>query len=481
MSDCLSFQAHRNGALKRSLCVLLLAFCTQAKALDIGFEGLVTLESSDNVEGANAPNEIDGIVQSAVVGVYGEQRSQRLRAAFSGELDTRKVTSSNDSDINSISRFLGAAEFKLTPRSWTWYVGDILGGVRTDNAIQPIDDAEIERRNVFVTGPTFEYQQPGLSRTFARALYVNQTQNDDALEDLYIANFSHERDLTTGSYYGFRLGNIFTDLPEENDADMEDIQAEQDFNRSTFGVFYNQRIGFLNLFGELGVTRYDADEESLNGLNAEFRATQELGPQTSASVYIQRDLSDQSLNTVESLVQSGDAAVGLAPNAAGFFTETRIGADYSLTSTDTTISLGIGVAELDYQLLSGGAQAAAINVDGEDRQQGFASATWLSRLSVRLRSELSVNYEAQEFNNRIDNSDSVLLRAQLIYEFTRSFEVEFGISHDKASGVQTRFDDGVRREEDIDRTENRLSIGLRWAPPSRASQELTVELKSLLQ
>lgn len=439
------------------------------------------LESSDNVEGANAPDEQDGIIQSVVLGVYGEQRSQRVRAAFSGELDTRKTSTSDDSDINSISRFLGAAEFKLTPRSWTWYVGDILGGVRTDDALQPIDDANIERRNVFVTGPAFEYTRQGVSRTSARALYVNQTQNDDELEDLYTVNFSHERDLTPGSYFGFRLGNIYTDLPENTDTDLEDLESEDDFNRATMGVFYNRRIGFLNLFGEVGVTRYDAEDESLDGLNAELRATQELGPQTSASVFIERDLSDQSLNAVESLVQSGDTAVGVAPNASGFFTETRIGAEYSFQGTDTVVNLGIGIAELDYALLSGGAQIASINIDGEDRQQGFASAAWSSRLSDQLRSELSINYEAQEFNNRVDNSDSVLLRAQLIYEVTRSFDLQLGISHDNASGIRTRFDEGVSREEDIDVTENRFSVGLRWAPPSRASQELTVELKSLLQ
>ncbi|MFK7993642.1 MAG: hypothetical protein AB8B87_05860 [Granulosicoccus sp.] len=452
----------------------------QAVALDVGFQGLVETEASDNVQGANAPAEEEGIIHSGVLGIYGEHRSRSVTAAFSGELDNRKTSSADDSDFSSISRFLGAAEFKLTPRSWVWYVGDILGGVRTDDAIQPIDDAEIERRNVFVTGPIFEYEQIGQSRTSARGLYVNQTQNRESLENLYIADLSHERILSVVSYFGIRLGNIFTDLPDDSENAPEALQLEENFNRATLGIYYNRSIGFLNLFGDFGFTRYDAGDESLDGLSAELRAIQTLGPQTLLTVYVQTDLSDQSLSAVESLVQSGETAVGIAPNASGFFSETRVGVEYSFRSLDRVVSLGAGFAELDYQLLFGGLEGD-IDIDGEDRQQGFATAFWSQSLTSQLRSELALNYEAQDFNNRIDNSDSLLLRFQLIYQLTRSFELQVGITHDTASGVRTRFFDTGATEEDIDITENRLSIGLRWAPPSRAGQDLTVELKSLLQ
>lgn len=465
----------RKGA-RTSFVWACLLLPSQVYALDVGFQGLLSLEASDNVESANPPDEVDGTIQSAVIGVYGEQKSSVVTAAFSGELDTRKISSSDDSDLNSVSRFLGVAEFQITPRSWTWYVGNILGGVRNDNAIQPLDDAELERRNVFATGPSFNYEQQGISRTTARVLYVNQTQNNEALEDLYTANIRHERDLTTGSYFGVRLGNIFTDVPGQ-DEDAGDDLVEQDFNRSTFGVFYNRQMGFLSLFGELGGTRYDADDESFDGLNAELRATRELGPQTLATVFINQDLSDQTLSTAESLIANGDTGVGIAPGSAGFFTETRVGASYSFQGTDTSVDLLAGVSELDFELSSGGAQAAS----SEDRQQGFASAVWSQRLSQQLRSELGVNYETQEFLNRADNSESVIARAQLIYSLSRSFDLQLGFTHDTGTGTLTRFTDDVGTLEEIDVTENRVAVGLRWAPPSRASQELTVELKSLLQ
>lgn len=480
MSDSIFHSVRSSGVLSCVACACLFLTGTCAQALEVGFQGLLQLEASDNIEGVNAPDEDQGTIQSAVLGVYGEQRSLLVTAAFLGELDLRNTTSEEDSNIDSISQFLGAAEFKLSPRSWTWYVGDILGGVRSDDALQPIDDAQIQRRNVFVTGPAFDYEQQGISRTSARALYVNQTQDNASLETLYSVNFSHERDLTTGSFYGFRLGNIFTDLPSENDAALQGTQADEDFNRSTFGLFYQRAIGFLTLFGEVGATRYDADSESLNGLNAELRATQQLGPETFASVFVRRDLSDQSLSAVESLVQSGETAVGIAPDSAGFFTETSAGAQYSYQTSNTSVDLAAGIAQLDFQLLSGGAQGF-INADGEDRAQAFATANWAQRLSRQLRSELSISYETQEFDNLRDNSQSVLIGAQLIYSLTRSFDLQLGVTHDNGSGLRTRFTDVTGVEEDIDVTENRVAIGLRWAPPSRASQDLTVELKSLLQ
>ena len=489
MPDCISLSVRAPGVLAVALCAGLMPNTMPAFAIEVGFEGLVSLEASDNVEGADSPNEEDGSIQSVVLGVFGEQKSRRVSAAFQGELDTQKTNTDDDSDIDSIGRFLGAAEFKLTPRSWTWYVGDILGGVRVDDAIQPIDDNEITRRNVFVTGPAFEYEVQGISRTNARALYVNQTEDGEALETFFIADARHERDLSSRSSYGVTVGNIFTKVSSDDDDDDDDEEEEEefetaddDFNRVSLSAFFNQRIGFLSLFAELGGTRFDTDLDSVTGFNAELRATQELGPQTSFSVFVQRDLNDQALSATESLLQSGNAAVGVALDASGIFTETRIGAEFNYQAVDTTIALSAGFADIDFELLTGNT-ADSILIDGEDRQQGFANATLSQRLSPQLRSELGVSYETQDFtaNVRPDNSESVLLRAQLVYSLTGSFDLELGYTLDRASGLRTLTNGGVRTEDDIDVTENRVSVGLRWAPPSRASQELTVELRSLLQ
>ncbi|MFK7862023.1 MAG: hypothetical protein AB8B64_24670 [Granulosicoccus sp.] len=475
------FHPVRTGALLNGVVITFLcAWGTPSFALEVGFEGLVQLVGSDNVLADNSPDEQNGAIQSAILGVYGEQRGRVVSAAFLGELDTRKISTSDESDVDAVSVFVGAAQFKLTPRAWTWYFANILGGVRADDAIQPIDNNDIPRRNLFVTGPTFEYEQQGISRTTVRLLYVNQTQDNSELEDLYIANFSHQRNLTSRNHFGLRLGNIFTDVPDQSNDDPDLFAVEQDFNRGTLGIFYNHLVGYTNVFGEIGFTRYDTDDESLDGLVSQIRINHKWGPRTSSGLFIQRNLNDQSLSAAESLVQNGEAGIGVEPDVAGIFSENRIGAEYNFQTLDTSISLVAGFAELEYELLSG-ASLGLVDIDGEDRQQGFATAVWSQRLNSRLRSELFVSFESQDFDNRIDNSSSLVVRAQLDYMLTRSIDLQLGIVRDDASGVRTQFVNNGIFEDAVESTENRFSLGLRWAPPSPASQELAIELQSLLQ
>lgn len=450
-----------------------------AAALDIGFEGLLSAERSDNVNGANSPDEEDGTTIGGLLGVYGEQRSRRVDAAFAGEIDTRRINTDAGSSNDTITRFLGAADVSLTPRSWRWYFGDILGGVRNDNAIQSIDDAVVDRRNVFVTGPTFAYDVADFSRTRARLMYVNQTEEDQVIESLYTASFSYERDITPGSYFGVRLANIYTDAPSEEDAQIAGV-SDQDFNRASVSAYWNRVQGFLELYGELGATRYDADQESLNGLSAQLRATRRLGRQSSVSLRLTRDLNDQTLSTIESLIDGAGESVGLRPEVAGFFTDTRLALEYSFQTSLISFTFGAGVGQLDYQLLATELNAG-LSADNQDQTQGFAFASISRRFTTRLRSELAINYEQQTYDNLNDETDSILATARIIYRLTRSLELEGSVRRDTASGLLTRFGGGTTLEEDIDITENRFAIGLRWAPPSRASRDLTVELKSLLQ
>jgi hypothetical protein len=201
---------------------------------------------------------------------------------------------------------------------------------------------------------------------------------------------------------------------------------------------------------------------------------------TTISASLGRDLNDQTLSTIESLIESGNDVVGVRPEAAGFYAETRLDLGYSFQSSLTSVDLGIGLSQLDYQLLAAASQAG-LNVDSEDQVQFSAYGSLSRRLTSRLRGELNLSYERQDYDNRRDETDSILASAQLMYRLNTSFQLEAGLIHDTAAGVLTRFSSGTGVEEDIDITENRITIGVRWAPPSRASRDLTVELKSLLR
>jgi len=82
-----------------------------------------------------------------------------------------------------------------------------------------------------------------------------------------------------------------------------------------------------------------------------------------------------------------------------------------------------------------------------------------------------MSFQNEKFEQLPDERDSLLISANLIYRISRSFELEGGVLSNLLNGRRTRGDGAL---EEIDVIENRLNIGVRWAPPSRASKELTV-------
>jgi len=140
--------------------------------------------------------------------------------------------------------------------------------------------------------------------------------------------------LTPGSFWGFRFNDIYTQQPSDSE--------ELDFNRASLALFGNRLRGFTELYGELGATRYDTDEESLDGVRALLRLTRTLGPSTNLTLALSRDLSDQTLNTVESLIFDSQAE---QPQADGFFDETRIELAFSYQERLTSLDLGVGMSQ----------------------------------------------------------------------------------------------------------------------------------------
>jgi len=203
---------HRNAICAVALLCFFTGFSNNAVALDVGFESLLSVTASDNVNGANKGSQIDG--RSAEVegqvgniqfGVFGEQKGTRLKGGFAGEIISRRRLDDPDANFSSITQFLGAAELKITPRSFSWYVGNILGSVRSDDGLQSIDLADDERRNVFVTGPQFVYELDSFSRVNANIQYVNQTQDDVTLETLINSNANWSFDTDNGNTWRYEI------------------------------------------------------------------------------------------------------------------------------------------------------------------------------------------------------------------------------------------------------------------------------------
>ncbi len=448
---------------------LLLSGATPSVALELGFEGRVLVQSSDNVEFANKGEEEEGTLGFGTIGVFGEQAGTRLRVGFSGELDTRKQLDDSDDEWDTLTRFVGAAEYDITPRTFSWYVGDILGGVRVDDGTQSITDFDTVTRNVFVTGPSFEFPVSTDSRFDARLLYVNQTEEGEELETLYNGFFQFERERIEGRRIGARLTDVYTVSPDED--------LDSDFNRVSASAYIEREFPTWSWGVELGGTRYDTEEVSLNGVLAILSAERRLSRESTIGVTLRRDTNDQTLGTVEGLIEDGTA---LQQDADGIYDETNLELNYGFQSAATSVDVGIGVTDVDYRLLAESSSLGEL-ADEEDQLQSYAYAYLSGALTSRLRYELGLSYRNESFDNRDDDTNSVLGSAVALYRLSRSFEVEASYYFDTSEGVESTIIDGARINEDIDRAENRVGLGIRWAPPSRASQDLTIELKSLIQ
>lgn len=459
-----------------AVCALaLLFFSGSVIALDVGFESQLLFSASDNVEGDNKGEEIEGQLGNLQFGVFGEQKGTRLTGGFSGEIYSTRRLDDPDDSFSTVTQFLGAAELQITPRSFSWYVGDILGSVRADQGIQSIDDTEDERRNVFITGPQFIYELDSFSRVKANFYYVNQTQDDTQLDSFFNTNANWSVDTDNGNTWGAALNNVFTDNPDDS--------VEGDFNRFSLAGTWSRSRARNTYNVRLGGTRYDTANESLNGASARFSVERQLSAQSVFGISVSRDLSDESLDLVQSLIDSG---TGAEADVDGFFDETRLDVNYALTTAETALDLYAGVGQSDFRLLSDGTGFVSTAASLEDRTTFSAGSSLSHDFSTRVRTNASLTFSKQEFNNRPDNTQSVLGEAQFLYRLTRSWEAQLGYRVNVAEGQRTRIvvganNDEVEALEEVDSIENRLTVGLRWAPPSRATKNLTIQLKSLLQ
>jgi hypothetical protein len=87
----------------------------------------------------------------------------------------------------------------------------------------------------------------------------------------------------------------------------------------------------------------------------------------------------------------------------------------------------------------------------------------------------------QEDDNRIDNIKSVLVDAAVFLRLTRSIEVSLGYLFNQADGIETVITEAGSTLEDIDYVENRATISIIWAPPTRVNREPLTALRQLLQ
>ncbi len=474
---------------RRSTLFLALLVSTsfgEVNALEVGFEGSVSYDSIQSTDNTALFGEQDSELNLGIaqITVFGEQRTRSLNAGFSGEFETRTGFEDEDDTVNTVTRFTGSADVALSAQSLRWYFGNVLTGVRNEDSVRIADDLNQFSRNIFMTGPTYRSTTEGFGTTEARLFYVNQTQEDENLETLYSFSASHQRETTIGSFYGIRFNDIYTDEPDTFSADPTVAdQIGEDINRITVSIFNNRARELTGLYTELGATRYQTDDEEVDGLTAIVRGSLTMGPETTLTAEISHSLNDQTIRTVDVLLEGGGDDDGLQPGANGIFAETRFDIGYSINRPVSEIEFSLSVAQLDYRLLTGNS-VITTDADSQDQYQGTVEATYARRFGSRINTALSTAYEREEFINQPAYTDAILFSAELNYTLTRTLSLEMSVIYDAAEGVRSQVvaANGAVASFNafpVDETQTRASIGIRWAPPSRAERGMGTGLVSL--
>lgn len=442
---------------------------SKSEALSVGFEALGTAEVSDNVNEDNAGSELDGYNLSGLLSVFGDHQSQRIQFGFNGELGTYRQFDDLDTDTSlvNLSRFYGSLEVALTARSLSWYFGDVLGGSRRNDATQVNNEELLDnRRNVFITGPIYNFDLRAGRSINGSLFYINNSdESDNDLAELYSFNFNFNTPVAAGIRGGFGLNDVFVDNPEEN--------LEPDYNRLGARLFLERTRGQDTQFASLGITRYSSDDYSVNGLFAQLRWDRILSASSSIFVGLTRDLTDESLSEIDSIATTGDTTVS---DASGIFNNTVLQAGFKRNSGPGSLSFSAGISDADYEAVVDGSGFDNIAGDLEDRYRYFADLAYGTELSSRITASASLSYAQEEYRNIDDHSESLLGSLSFLYAVGRSFTA--GLQYDHEINDARRTLGGVVSLTDS--VENRVLFTLKYAPLSRVDKNIIVRLKSLV-
>lgn len=444
-----------------------------AHSLEVGFEGLLGVDLSDNINENDRGEELSGTLVRGSFSIFGNQNSSRVRGGFLGEFNTDRQfdDEDTDTDVETFTNFLGALNVFITPRSLSWFIGDALGTVLAENETQSLDERDGSRRNVFVTGPSFTYDL-GSRRTFdTRLLYIQQSDDTpDELANLFNLTAGYRSEFSGGNALGFRLRDVYTDNPDES--------LLTDLNRLTAFAFWERSRGLLDTRVELGGTQYNADGDTVSGAYFRLDATRSLSPQSGLNFSLVYDLADQTLDAIETLADGGTA---IADDVDGVARNTTVSIGYKAVTGGNNFSVDVGALNSDFISINDSSGFTSVNADLEDLRRYFASVAWNRALSARIFAGVSGSYIREEFLNVADESDSLVGSATLGYGLSRSWQFQLGYSFELRDGIETSNEGNSVVATAFDSIENRVTLALRWEPPTRANKDFAIDLKSYLQ
>lgn len=462
----------------RILAILVSLLPAVSVALEIGFESSLFAEISDtdNRVPEREQSGIDGTLGTFNFALFGQEQSDIADGGFMAELRAERIFE-NDNDTSNdnetFTRFYGGLSVATPLRSLNWYVGDVLAAVLDEDQLQSIDDNRNRQVNVFVTGPEIS-TQVGVQKTLDTSFYyVNQTDDtDNDLDTLYNLRANFTSLLAGGRSWGVRLSDIYTDKPDS-------ALNSEDFNRASGALFIARQRSVTTLDVELGATQYYSNGEGTNGLRFGLDWSRLMSETQTLSLSVSHDLIDQTLGVLQELTtgeQARDETDGVAENTA-------VNLRYESIAGVNSFVIGVGAVNSDFRLAADESGFTSRNTRLRDSVSYALTAGFSRDLTARTSINLDASLQRREFVNRPDEIDSLGVIGAFRFDLNNRWAIELGGGYLEETGVTTTINDvegTVSQPLELDEVDTRVFIGLRWAPPTRASRDAGGVVRSFL-
>jgi len=465
----------KNLPLVVAACVSLLPALSQA--LDVGFESVLLGEYSSNAFLNDSQAGVDGTSTAGKFefSLFGQQNSELAEGGFLADFNYETVQNETEGseDIarqnESLARFYGGLSFATPLRSLNWYVGDVLTSLLDENQLQRFTTDSERQINVFVTGPEFK-REIGVMKTLDAHLYYAHQSDDTDVEPDRLYNFgtTFTSELDTGRSWGIRLSDIYTQ------------RVSDDYNRFSGAVFLRSEQALMTYDGAIGGTQYDSSGEGTTGLRLELGVSRSMSETRTLRLSATHDLIDQTLGAFEDLV----AGSSVREEGKGVSAETGLNFNFESRVADDVFYIDASAINSDFQLVSKAAGFTTRDVSLRDNRSYSIGTGLVRALTPRVSIKGDLGYERLEFVNRAGEIDSYSATIALDFALNNRWSLTLGTRYLEETGLATSIIEGDQGDvvssppDVLDSTENRVFFGVRWAPPTRASNDVGGAVRS---
>ncbi len=375
---------------------------------------------SDNIN----LDENDPISENVVIPSFGftlTESGSAVQAQASGLFQYRNYLGNEFSD-ETRTTLDARVNWSIIPERLAWTFADNLG-VNPIDLRQPVSPDNVQRTNVFSTGPTFRFRLTPTLEGQAELRYV------DTYAEINSEFDSQRLGGALRALYDLGPTRRISGNVEVDDVDFDSNLLSTDYRRTSAFVGYTEQLARFDLDLSAGYSYIDFDDgESSDGPLARASLDWRSTGRTTFGLGLFWQLSDAAASLASGTAAFdtgiGDVPVGSDLITADVFEERRIDARHAYLGVRWTATTGAFVNRIRYERDS---------AFGQDRDEFGTSFN----LDYRLRQTLGIGVLAaltrRDFTNDAGNTRDTLLGTYLRQQMTRHWSWRVDLTHTERS------------------------------------------------